>query len=201
MGLRPPDFIISAVPSSDPSEAASDVPLGEVLGNRFRVGVDSDAALTWRVLARSFWWSIAVMRDWRDVRLGLDLTLCKLRTMESTCSLNSPVDHERGQRVQRSLKRMDKGPLEEADRYRVEASSSSYHAADTRKISSTNSFACPPQVYKIDLSIRATQRRQTRPCSAFASLRYGISKGFTINLQCLYYITDIYSSFYCFVHL
>lgn len=75
MGLRVL-FIIRGVPSSESAEAASDGPLGEDVRERCRLAVDRAAASA-RALARSFWWSMVVISDRREVRLGLESTRWK----------------------------------------------------------------------------------------------------------------------------
>lgn len=72
-------FIIRGPASSESGEAARDGPFGEVVLDRNNAGVDRDVfAAAWaRAVARSFWWSIVVMSDRREVKTGLESTRWK----------------------------------------------------------------------------------------------------------------------------
>lgn len=73
-----PFFIMRGAASSESGDAARDGPLGEDVRERCRAEVDLEAAAAVAsALALSFWWSMVVIKDRREVRLGLESTRWK----------------------------------------------------------------------------------------------------------------------------
>lgn len=61
-------FIVRGALSSDSIDGITEGSCGDEAREGCNVVVDIDAALL-SAAARSFWWSMVVMRDWRDVKL------------------------------------------------------------------------------------------------------------------------------------
>lgn len=78
IGFKPPRFIMRGDASSESGEAATEGPLGEDVRDRCNAGVERDAIAAFAsAFALSFWCSIVVMRDLREVRFGLESTRWK----------------------------------------------------------------------------------------------------------------------------
>ncbi len=71
-----PFLIMRGAASSDSKDTARDGPLGEEVRERCRAGVDLEAvaAAIASAMALSFWWSMVVIKDRREVRFGLEST-------------------------------------------------------------------------------------------------------------------------------